>query len=120
VPHKLEQRRLEQRLKALGSSTRLEIVRQLATGEAANEDYPPGTEGKEKPCSGPGEVCLCKLSRKLGLSPATVSRHMSVLRDAGMVTTRREGQWIHFSLHREALVDLAEQILALKELGEEQ
>ena len=119
VAQQFEQRRLEQRLKALGSSTRLEIMRLLATGEASRAPYPPGSEGKEKPCSGPDEVCLCKLSIALGLAAATVSRHMAVLRDAGMVTARREGQWVHFSIHREALQDLSDQILALKALADE-
>jgi DNA-binding transcriptional ArsR family regulator len=118
MPYKLEQRRLEQRLKALGSGTRLEIMRLLATGEARAAQYPPGSEGKEKPCSGPDEVCLCKLAISLGLAAPTVSRHMAVLRDAGMVTARREGQWVHFSIHKEALTDLSDQILALKAIAE--
>jgi DNA-binding transcriptional ArsR family regulator len=43
---------------------------------------------------------------------------MAVLRDAGMVTARREGQWVHFSIHKEALTDLSDQILALKAIAE--
>jgi DNA-binding transcriptional ArsR family regulator len=116
VPHRLEQQRLEQRLKALGSGTRLEIVRLLATGEAQTIEHPPRADGGE-PTSGPDEACLCRLAVALNLAAPTVSRHMAVLRDAGMVTARREGQWVHFSLHREALGDLADQIVALKNLG---
>jgi DNA-binding transcriptional ArsR family regulator len=42
-----------------------------------------------------GELCLCQLIELLGLSPATVSKHMSVLCEAGLVARRRQGKW-HF------------------------
>jgi ArsR family transcriptional regulator len=45
-----------------------------------------------------GELCLCQVVDLLGLSPSTVSKHMSVLRDAGLVASRREGRWIHYRL----------------------
>lgn len=45
-----------------------------------------------------GELCLCQLIRLLGRSPATVSKHMDILREAGLVERRREGRWSHFRL----------------------
>lgn len=42
-----------------------------------------------------GELCLCQLIDVLGLSPATVSKHMSLLYQAGLVDRRKEGKW-HF------------------------
>lgn len=45
-----------------------------------------------------GELCLCQLIAVLGLSPATVSRHMSVLRSAGLVRRRKQGRWHYYRL----------------------
>jgi ArsR family transcriptional regulator len=42
-----------------------------------------------------GELCLCQIIEVLGLAPATVSRHMNILHDAGLVLRRKEGKW-HF------------------------
>ncbi len=45
-----------------------------------------------------GELCVCHLTELLQLAPSTVSRHMTVLRRAGLVENRREGRWIHYRL----------------------
>ncbi|MDH3285165.1 MAG: metalloregulator ArsR/SmtB family transcription factor [Acidobacteriota bacterium] len=42
-----------------------------------------------------GELCLCQIVEVLGLSPATVSRHMNILHQAGLVERRKDGKW-HF------------------------
>jgi len=42
-----------------------------------------------------GELCVCQIITLLGLSPSTVSRHMSLLEQAGLVERRKEGRW-HF------------------------
>jgi DNA-binding transcriptional ArsR family regulator len=42
-----------------------------------------------------GELCLCQIIEVLGLSPSTVSKHMNVLQQAGLVRRRKEGKW-HF------------------------
>jgi ArsR family transcriptional regulator, arsenate/arsenite/antimonite-responsive transcriptional repressor len=42
-----------------------------------------------------GELCLCQIIDILGLAPSTVSKHMSVLRQAGLIEQRKEGRW-HF------------------------
>ncbi|NOX97946.1 MAG: metalloregulator ArsR/SmtB family transcription factor [Nitrospirae bacterium] len=44
------------------------------------------------------ELCVCQLEAALGLSQARVSRHLTVLRNAGLVHDRREGLWIFYSL----------------------
>ena len=44
------------------------------------------------------ELCVCQLESALGLSQAKVSRHLTVLRNAGLVDDRREGLWIFYSL----------------------
>ena len=45
-----------------------------------------------------GEVCVCDIHESLKLSQPKVSRHLSYLRRAGLVNTRREGLWIHYRL----------------------
>ncbi len=42
-----------------------------------------------------GELCVCHLIALLGLAPSTVSRHLTVLREAGLLATRKEGRWVH-------------------------
>jgi len=41
------------------------------------------------------ELCLCQIIEMLSLTPSTVSKHMAILRDAGLVESRKEGRW-HF------------------------
>jgi len=45
-----------------------------------------------------GELCLCQLIEVLALAPSTVSKHLSVLQDAGLVTARKEGRWHYYRL----------------------
>lgn len=92
-----KKRSLEAVLKALGSEQRLEILRILG-----------GPADPAKSCCGPREVCACRLSERLGLAQSTVSHHMSVLRSAGIVSARKDGLWVYYTLHREALEEAAE------------
>jgi DNA-binding transcriptional ArsR family regulator len=43
-----------------------------------------------------GELCVCQLIELIGLAPSTVSRHMSVLKQAGLVEMRKEGRWAYY------------------------
>lgn len=45
-----------------------------------------------------GELCVCQLIELLGLSPSTVSKHMSILAQAGLVRHRKAGRWVHYRL----------------------
>ena len=45
-----------------------------------------------------GELCVCQLDELVGLSNATVSKHLSLLRDAGLLTSRKEGRWMYYRL----------------------
>jgi DNA-binding transcriptional ArsR family regulator len=45
-----------------------------------------------------GELCVCQLIALLGLAPSTVSKHLSLLRDAGLVDARKEGRWVYYRL----------------------
>lgn len=46
-----------------------------------------------------GEVCVCELSFVLGESQPKISRHLAVMRKAGVVEPRREGTWIHYRIN---------------------
>jgi ArsR family transcriptional regulator len=67
---------LETVLKALADGTRLRILGLLTTGE----------------------VCVCHIHESLKISQPKASRHLAYLRRAGLVTTRRDGLWIHYTL----------------------
>jgi ArsR family transcriptional regulator len=67
---------LEVVFKALADATRLRILRLLMAGD----------------------VCVCDIHETLRIPQAKASRHLAYLRRAGLVTTRREGLWIHYSL----------------------
>lgn len=45
-----------------------------------------------------GELCVCQLIEMLGLAPSTVSKHMAVLYQAGLVDARKEGRWNYYRL----------------------
>jgi ArsR family transcriptional regulator len=72
---------------ALGDPVRLRIVSMLA---AAPE----------------GTACGCDLESPLGLSQPTVSHHLRILREAGLVEGERQGRWVHYRVVPERLEDL--------------
>ncbi len=45
-----------------------------------------------------GELCACQLIALAGLAPSTVSKHLALLREAGLVASRKEGRWVHYRL----------------------
>lgn len=74
--------------KALGDPHRLKALHFLAT---ATPDC----------CQGPGGVCACDLVTHLGLAQPTVSHHMRLLTQAGLVTATKRGRWVHYALSAE-------------------
>jgi len=68
--------RLETVLKALADGTRLRILGLLTSGE----------------------VCVCDIHDSLRVSQPKASRHLAYLRRAGLVSTRRDGLWVHYKL----------------------
>ena len=58
-----------------------------------------------------GELCVCELTHALAVPQPKISRHLALLREAGMVLDRREGLWVHYRIHPE-LPDWARQVLA--------
>ncbi len=53
-----------------------------------------------------GETCACKLLEALDVSQPTLSHHMSILQKSGLVTGRKEGQWIHYTLNHKAISEI--------------
>ncbi|HEY5521946.1 MAG TPA: metalloregulator ArsR/SmtB family transcription factor [Desulfuromonadaceae bacterium] len=48
-----------------------------------------------------GEKCACVLTPQLGIAQSTLSYHMKILCEAGIVESREEGKWTHYSISRE-------------------
>ena len=79
----LDMARTARVFKALGDETRLSIVAMLG-------------------CAG-RPLCVCEIEPRFELSQPTISHHLKVLRDSGLVETERRGTWVHYSLARETL-----------------
>jgi DNA-binding transcriptional ArsR family regulator len=45
-----------------------------------------------------GELCVCQITELFGLAPSTISKHLSILYQAGLVESRKEGRWIYYQL----------------------
>jgi ArsR family transcriptional regulator len=73
-------------LQALADPTRLAIVKQL---------------------SADGEVCACDFTSCCDVSQPTVSHHLKVLRDAGLLTSERRASWVYYAVVPEALQDIS-------------
>ena len=90
--------------KALGDETRLRIMALLIDGD---------------------ELCVCDIMAALNLPQSTVSRHLSSLRNVGLVEDRRQGVWMNYRInqneieHAYAIFDLLDGILAGLEQAEE-
>lgn len=69
---------------ALSDETRLEIVERLLTGER----------------------CVCELTDDLDVAQSRLSFHLKTLKDADLVTDRRDGRWVHYTLNRETLGEI--------------
>lgn len=80
-------------LKALADPARLRLLSMIAVHEG-------------------GEACVCDLTEPLGLSQPTVSHHLKVLLDAGLVTRDKRGVWAYYRLVNESLTGLADLLTA--------
>ena len=73
---------LAERFRALADPTRVAIVNQLAAAD---------------------EVCVCNLVAAFDLSQPTISHHLKILRDAGLVQATRRGTWAYYRLVPDAI-----------------
>src|ERR687888_1927411 len=76
---------LATRFKALADPTRVAIVNRLAAAP---------------------EVCVCDLTASFDLSQPTISHHLKILREAGLVDSTRRGTWAYYRLVPEAIESL--------------
>lgn len=76
--------RLAHMFKALGDPTRVRLLSLIAAAEG-------------------GEACICDLTEPVGLSQPTVSHHMKLLAEAGLVTRDQRGKWAFYALVHDAL-----------------
>ncbi|WP_296664609.1 metalloregulator ArsR/SmtB family transcription factor [Demequina sp.] len=74
--------------KALGAPTRVKLLSMVAAAPGA-------------------EACICDMTAPVGLSQPTVSHHMRLLVEAGLVTREQRGRWAHFRIVPGALAAVA-------------
>lgn len=80
--------RLAKVFKALGDPTRVKLLSLIAASTGA-------------------EACICDLTEPVGLSQGTVSHHMKLLSDAGLVVREQRGKWAYFAIAEGALESAA-------------
>jgi ArsR family transcriptional regulator len=80
-----ERDELAARFKALADPTRVAIINSLSAAE---------------------EVCVCNLTETFALSQPTISHHLKVLREAGLVESSRRGTWAYYRLVPAAIAEL--------------
>jgi ArsR family transcriptional regulator len=64
-----------------------------------------------------GEACVCHLTKPLGLTQPTVSHHLKVLYDAGLLDRDRRGTWVYYRIIPERLAALREALAAAPSQG---
>lgn len=55
-----------------------------------------------------GELCACKILEEFDFTQPTLSHHMSVLSRCGLVSSRKEGQWTHYSINQDRVREMIE------------
>ena len=83
---------LAARFKALADPTRLRLISLVAAHEGA-------------------ETCVCELTDPVGLSQPTVSHHLKILVDAGILIREQRGKWAYHRLVPDTLADMASMIV---------
>jgi ArsR family transcriptional regulator len=61
-----------------------------------------------------GEACICDLTGPVGLSQPTVSHHMRLLADAGLVSREQRGKWAYFRVVEETLNAISQSVAPLR------
>lgn len=84
----IDYQKAAERVKALADPTRLKILDMLATEE----------------------MCVCEIIDRLHLSQPAVSHHLKTLRQADVISDRKEGKWVFYSLNRESYSELVQSL----------
>jgi ArsR family transcriptional regulator len=77
---------------ALSDETRLQIIERLSEGEQ----------------------CVCDLTSMLDTTQSRLSFHLKTLKDAGILTDRREGRWVYYAVNAEVIEEVAQFVSSLK------
>jgi ArsR family transcriptional regulator len=81
-----------ERLKALAEPTRLQILEMLDREE----------------------MCVCEIIERLNMSQPAVSHHLKILRQAELITDRKEGKWVFYTLNAAGYRSLTDNLLKIK------
>lgn len=57
---------------------------------------------------GDRELCVCQIIEMLQLAPSTVSKHLNILHQAGLLDSRKDGRWVHYRQARDGSVAVRE------------
>ena len=87
----MERKECTKILKALADDTRMQIFEMLRGGT----------------------LCGCKILESLNITQPTLSHHMKVLADCGLVSSRKEGKWQHYSINCEKFAEYKEYIASI-------
>ena len=63
------------------------------------------------------ELCVCEVREVLRLSTSTVSKHLSILRDAGLIIDWKDGKWVNYKLNTAIPDDLIRPLLSVLKKG---
>jgi ArsR family transcriptional regulator len=80
---------IAQGFSALGDPVRLQILSMLAVAAE-------------------GEICVCNFVEPLGKTQGTISHHLKILSEAGLIRGERRGKWVWYSLDRDGVANLRE------------
>ncbi|SRR6266581_2240214 len=94
---KAAEENLTQALRAIADPTRRHILKLLRERGCCSIDKDTG-------------MCACDIETRIGLSQPTISHHMAILREAGLVEARKLGQWMWYRRKESALRDLAREL----------
>ncbi|HEY0929012.1 MAG TPA: metalloregulator ArsR/SmtB family transcription factor [Gemmatimonas sp.] len=64
-----------------------------------------------------GERCVCELQAELDAAQSRLSFHLRVLREAGLVTDRKEGRWSYYTIIPDALAEIHDLVVRLRPTG---
>ncbi len=81
--------------RALGDSNRIRIVKML----------------EER------DLCVCEVREVLNLSNSTVSKHLSILHDAGLITHTKEGKWVNYGINSKSESPFVRSVMGLLKLS---
>src|SRR6195952_1835924 len=87
----VEAERLARIFKALGDPTRVRLLSLIAAHQG-------------------GEACICDLTDPVGLSQGTVSHHMKILGEAGLVSREQRGKWAYYRVEHATLTALSDSL----------